>query len=307
MRATVDHLLDTLIVLFGVSTLVFLLLTLIPGDPVDVVLGESARAVDREAMRSALGLDQSWPQRLLDYYADLLHGDLGNSLVQRRPVAALILERLPATLVLALAAFLIVVFVALPLGVAAAWYRDRWPDRLVQVIALVGISIPNFWLGPLLVLLFSIALGWTPVSGNEGPASLVLPAVTLGLSMLAITTRMMRGALLEVAGMPFVQTARCKGLSESRVVWRHALPNALLPVLTVLGLQLGALLAGAVITEVVFAWPGIGSLLIDAIQQRDYPLIQGILLVIAITYVLINRGTDLLVGILDPRVGDALR
>ena len=307
MRATIDQVLDTLIVLFGVSTLVFLLLTLIPGDPVDVVLGESARAADRDAMRTALGLDQPWPQRLMAYYADLLRGDLGESLVQRRPVAALILERLPATLVLALAAFLIVVVIALPLGLAAAWYRGRWPDRLVQMIALVGISIPNFWLGPLLVLLFSIALGWTPVSGNDGPASLVLPAVTLGLSMLAITTRMMRGALLEVAGMPFVQTARCKGLAESRVVWRHALPNALLPVLTVLGLQLGGLLAGAVITEVVFAWPGIGSLLIEAIQQRDYPLIQGVVLVIAISYVLINRGTDLVVGLLDPRVRDAIR
>ncbi len=307
MRRFLDHLLDTLIVLLGVSALVFFLLALIPGDPVDVVLGESAQAADREAMRIALGLDRSWPVRLGDYYLGLLTADLGDSLVQRRPVVALIAERLPATLTLAAAAFLLVVTLAIPLGLAAAWHRGRWPDRLAQAIALMGISIPNFWLGPLLVLLFSITLGWTPVSGNEAPGSLVLPAMTLGLSMIAITTRMLRSSLLEVVSMPYIQTARCKGLSEHQVIWRHALPNALLPTLTVMGLQLSSLLAGAVITEVVFAWPGIGSLLIDAIRQRDYPLIQGIVLFIALTYVVINRVTDLLVGLLDPRVREAMQ
>jgi peptide/nickel transport system permease protein len=302
VQRIVRQLLDTLIVMIGVSTLVFFLLALIPGDPVDVVLGESARPADREAMRSALGLDQPWPQRLVDFYLGLANADLGDSLVRREPVTTLIIDRLPATLTLAGAAFLLVLLVAVPLGVTAAHHRDRWPDRLAQLISLVGISIPNFWLGPLLVLLFSIVLGWTPVSGNQSPGSLVLPALTLGLSMMAITTRMMRSAMLEVSAMPFLQTARCKGLSEQRVIWRHAMPNAMLPTLTVLGLQLGGLLAGAVITEVVFAWPGIGTLLIEAIQQRDYPLVQGIVLFIALCYVAINRGTDLLAGLLDPRV-----
>ncbi|MGD1982989.1 MAG: ABC transporter permease [Chromatiaceae bacterium] len=305
MQRLVAQLVDTLIVMIGVSTLVFLLLALIPGDPVDVVLGESAQAADRDAMRIALGLDRPWPERLFDFYAGLATGDLGDSLIRREPVLGLILDRLPATLTLAGAAFLLVVLIGIPLGVTAARHRDRWPDRTAQLVSLIGISIPNFWLGPLLVLLFSIGLGLTPVSGNQSPVGLVLPAVTLGLSMLAITARMMRSAMLEITAMPYLQTARCKGLSETRVTWRHALPNAMLPTLTVLGLQLGSLLGGAVITEVVFAWPGIGTLLIEAIQQRDYPLVQGIVLFIALSYVVINRCTDLLVGILDPRTREA--
>ena len=302
MRSLLEQLLDTLIVLFGVSTLVFLLLVLIPGDPVDVVLGESAQAADREAMRTALGLDRPLLERWGAFYLDLLRGDLGDSLLRRQPVGALILQRLPATLQLAAAAFVLVLLVALPLGVLAARHRGRWPDRLAQTFALVGVSIPNFWLGPLLVLLFSVALGWTPVSGNQEPGSLLLPALTLGLSMAAITTRMVRSSLLEIESQHFLRTARCKGLSEGAVMWRHSLPNALLPVITVLGLQLGGLLAGAVITEVVFAWPGLGSLMVDAIHQRDYPVVQGVVLVIALGYVLANRAADLLAGRLDPRI-----
>jgi peptide/nickel transport system permease protein len=302
MHSLLEQLLDTLIVLFGVSTLVFLLLVLIPGDPVDVVLGESAQAADREAMRTALGLDRPLWERWGAFYLDLLRGDLGDSLLGRQPVGALILQRLPATLQLAAAAFVLVLLVALPLGVLAARHRGRWPDRLAQTFALVGVSIPNFWLGPLLVLLFSVALGWTPVSGNQEPGSLILPALTLGLSMAAITTRMVRSSLLEIESQHFLRTARCKGLSEGAVMWRHSLPNALLPVITVLGLQLGGLLAGAVITEVVFAWPGLGSLMVDAIHQRDYPVVQGVVLVIALGYVLANRAADLLAGRLDPRI-----
>jgi peptide/nickel transport system permease protein len=302
VRLLAAQLFDTLIVLFGVSTLVFLLLVFVPGDPVDVVLGESARAADREAMRQALGLDRPLPERWALFYADLVQGDLGESLVRRQPVSALILERLPATLELAGAAFVLVIAVALPLGVLAAWYHRRWPDRLAQVFALAGLSIPNFWLGPLLVLLFSVVLGWTPVSGSLEPGSLVLPAVTLGLSMAAITTRMLRSSLLELRAQPFLRTARCKGLSELQVMLRHGLPNALLPVIVVLGLQLGSLLGGAVITEVVFAWPGIGSLLVEAISQRDYPVVQGVVLCIALGYVLANRLSDLAAAWLDPRV-----
>lgn len=302
MSRLLEQLFDTLIVMLGVSTLVFFLLVLIPGDPVDVVLGESAQAADREAMRQALGLDRPVAERLGSFYLDMVRGDLGDSLVRHRPVTGLILERLPATLELAVAAFALIVVVALPLGLVAAWHRARWPDHLARTFALLGMSIPNFWLGPLLVLGFSIGLGWTPVSGRSGLSSLVLPAATLGLSMAAITTRMVRASLLEVAGEAYLRTARCKGLSERAVIWRHALPNAMLPVIVVLGLQLGGLLAGAVITEVVFAWPGIGSLLIEAIAQRDYPLIQGIVLLIALSYVLINRASDYLAGRVDPRV-----
>jgi peptide/nickel transport system permease protein len=302
MRRLAVQLLDTLVVLFGVSALVFFLLVLIPGDPVDVVLGESARAADREAMRAALGLDRPLAERFLDFHLGLLQGDLGDSLLRHQPVSALILERLPATAQLAAAAFVLVVLIALPLGIVAAWHHRKWPDRAAQLFALVGVSIPNFWLGPLLVLAFSVQLGWTPVSGNTEPGSLILPALTLGLSMAAITTRMVRSSLLEIASQPFLRTARCKGLGERQVMLRHALPNALLPVITVLGLQLGGLLAGAVITEVVFAWPGIGSLLIDAIRQRDYPVMQGVVLLIAFSYVLVNRATDLLAAGLDPRI-----
>lgn len=306
MRILLQQLVDTLIVLFGVSTLVFLLLALIPGDPVDVVLGESAQAADRTAMREALGLDRPLVQRWGLFYVDLIRGDLGESLVRRQPVADLLLQRLPATLQLAAAAFLLVLLTAMPLGILAARFRGRWPDRMAQSIALIGVSIPNFWLGPLLVLLFSVWLGWTPVSGNLEPGSLILPAVTLGLSMAAITTRMVRSSLLETVSQPFIRTAYCKGLGETSVMLRHSLPNAMLPVITILGLQLGSLLAGAVITEVVFAWPGIGSLLVDAIRQRDYPLVQGIVLFIALTYVLVNRLSDLLSGWLDPRIRDPL-
>ncbi len=306
MQRLAEGLLDTLIVLIGVTTLVFFLLALVPGDPVDVVLGESAQAADRDAMRAALGLDRPLLERWAIFYTDLLRGDLGDSLVRHRPVAGLILERLPATLLLAAAAFGLVIVIALPLGMLAARYRGRWPDVLAQGFALFGLSIPNFWLGPLLVLLFSVALGWTPVSGNLEPGSLILPAVTLGLSMAAITTRMVRGSLLEIESQPFLRTARCKGLSEPAVMWRHALPNALPPVITVLGLQLGGLLAGAVITEVVFAWPGIGSLLIDAIRQRDYPVVQGVVLLIAVCYVLVNRLADQLAARVDPRIREGL-
>ena len=305
MRRLLDSLFDTLIVLFGVTTLVFLLLSLVPGDPVDVVLGESAQAADREAMRAAMGLDRPLIDRWAAFYVDLARGDLGDSLVRRQAVSKLIAERLPATVVLTAAAFLLVLLIALPLGTLAARYRDRWPDRLAQSFALIGLSIPNFWLGPLLVLLFSVGLGWTPVSGMQEPASLLLPAITLGLSMAAITTRMVRGSLLEVGSQPFMHTARCKGLSERTVMLRHALPNALPPVIIVLGLQLGGLLAGAVITEVVFAWPGIGTLLIDAIRQRDFPVVQGVVLLIAVTYVLTNRLADQVAAWVDPRIRDA--
>jgi len=286
----------------GVALLVFLLIHLIPGDPVERLLGESARPADREALRIALGLDQPLWRQLLDYAAGLVRGDLGLSLVSGKPVGDLILAQLPATLELAAAALAVAVIVAVPLGVTAATrHRSGW-DSGAMAFSLIGVSVPNFWLGPVLILVFSLWLGWTPVSGREGPLSLVLPALTLGISLAAVLARMVRSSLLEVLGEDYVRTARAKGLGEAVVVWRHGLRNALLPVITVLGLQLGALLGGAVITETVFSWPGIGSLLVDAIQARDYPVAQGCVLVISLTYVAVNLVTDLLYAVADPRI-----
>lgn len=301
MRNVLQRLADTLLTLLLVAGLVFVLIHLIPGDPIDVMLGESSLAADRVALRHQLGLDLPLWQQLLHYYGGIFQGDLGLSLHQGKPVAALIGERLPATAQLAGTALLLALALSLPLGVIAARRAGRWQDSAASSIALLGLSIPNFWLGPLLILIFSIALGLTPVSGREGVLSLLLPAFTLGLSLAAINTRMVRTSLLEVLEQPFVRTARAKGLSESRAVWRHALPNAALPVLTLLGLQLGHLLAGAVITETVFSWPGIGTLMMDAIRQRDYPVVQGCVLFISCTYVVVNALTDIAYGWLDPR------
>lgn len=299
------RLFDTLVVMLGVSSLVFFLIALVPGDPVDVMLGETAATADREAMRQRLGLDRPVLERWVDYLAGLARGDLGVSLIRDRPVADLIAQRLPATAQLAAAAFTGVVVLVLPLGMLAAARKGSAVDRFATLLALIGQSIPNFWLGPILVLTFSVALGWLPVSGAQAPGSIILPALTLGLSMAAVGMRMLRASLLEIASADFLRTARAKGAGPVRLALRHALPNALLPVITLLGLQLGALLAGAVITEVVFAWPGIGSLLIDAIRQRDYPLVQGVVLVIALFYVLSNQFTDLLLRWIDPRIREA--
>ena len=296
------RLLDLLLVLLGVALLVFLLIHLIPGDPVEVMLGESAQAADKAALRTALGLDRPLWLQLSDYAAGLAQLDLGTSLHSRRPVAELLGERIPATFRLGAAAFVLALAISLPLGVAAARYRGRWPDRLASGFALLGLSVPNFWLGPLLILCFSVWLGWTPVSGDAEPASLILPALTLGMSLAALNTRMVRSSLLEVMHEDYVRTARAKGRSAAAAMWRHALPNAALPVLTLLGLQLGGLLAGTVITEVVFGWPGVGSLMVDAIRQRDYPVVQGCVLFVSLVYVGFNGLVDALYGVIDPRI-----
>jgi peptide/nickel transport system permease protein len=297
-----SRLLSSLVVILGVACLVFLLIHLVPGDPVDVMLGESARPADREALRLALGLDQSLGRQLIDYFLGLMRLDLGVSLHSKLPVSQVLATRIPATLQLAAAALIFALTIALPLGWMAAVKRGRAWDWGAMSFSLLGISIPNFWLGPVLILVFSLWLGWTPVSGRESLASLILPALTLGSALAAILARMVRSSLLEVLGEDYVRTARAKGLHEFRVVWRHALRNAWLPVVTLLGLQLGALLGGAVVTEVVFDWPGIGSLLIAAIQQRDYPVVQGCVLFISLVYVLVNTLTDLVYGLIDPRI-----
>jgi peptide/nickel transport system permease protein len=296
------RLMTSLVTLIGVVSLVFFLIHLIPGDPVEYILGDSARPADREALRSELGLDRPLVVQYADYLSGLVRFDLGHSLHSKQPVSTLLLERLPATLELSLAAFLLAVLIAFPLGVLAATRSGTPWDSSAMMISLLGVSIPNFWLGPMLILLFSLWLGLTPVSGMEQPGSLVLPAVTLGVSLAAILARMVRSSLLEVLNEDYIRTARAKGVSEQVVVWKHALANALLPVITLLGLQFGALLAGSVITEKVFSWPGVGLLLIDAIQQRDYPVVQGAVLLIAVSYLVVNRLTDLLYRAVDPRI-----
>ncbi len=296
------RLVSALLVMLGVVCLVFLLIHLIPGDPVDVMLGESARPADRAALRTSLGLDQPIGTQLSGYLSGVLRLDLGTSLHSNQPVSQLLASRIPATLQLAFAALACALVLALPLGLLAATRRGTGWDWGAMGFSTLGVSIPNFWLGPLLILCFSLWLGWTPVSGRETAASLILPAVTLGTGFAAILARMIRSSLLEILGEDFVRTARAKGLAEGQVLWRHAMRNAWLPVLTLIGMQLGALLGGAVVTEVVFDWPGIGSLMIDAIQRRDYPVVQGCVLFVSLAYVLVNTLTDMLYGVVDPRI-----
>jgi peptide/nickel transport system permease protein len=290
------------IVVLGVVSIVFLLIHLIPGDPVDVMLGEGATPADRVALRSSLGLDQPLAVQFGGYLEGLLQLDLGTSFRSQRPVTELLLERLPATAWLAITSLLIAVVLALPLGMLAAVRRDTPWDTGSMAFSMLGVSIPNFWLGPLLILVFSLWLGWFPVSGRETAGAVVLPALTLGTGLAAILSRMVRSSLLEVLGEDYIRTARAKGLPPHRILLRHGLRNALLPVITLLGLQLGALLAGAVVTETVFSWPGIGLLTIEAIQTRDYPVVQACVLLISLTYVLVNLLTDLAYAWIDPRI-----
>jgi peptide/nickel transport system permease protein len=291
-------------VVWGVSTFVFLIIHLIPGDPIDLMLGENATQVDRQTLRRQLGLDQPLWQQYTTFVQRLVHGDLGQSLHSSRPVQTLIAERLPATAWLALAALCVSVGLAIPLGIFAALRPRSWLDTGSMVLALLGVSMPNFWLGPLLILIFSIQFGWLPVSGR-GDGSLpylILPAVTLGTGMMAVLTRMTRSSMMETLREDYIRTAAAKGLTAWTVVVKHALSNALIPLVTLIGLQGGALLGGAVITETIFAWPGLGELTVRAIQQRDYPVVQGCVLVIALTYVVMNMITDILYAIVDPRI-----
>ena len=286
----------------GAVTLVFFFLHLIPGDPVEVMLGETAQQADKERLRQELGLNQPLYVQYGRFMAGIVQGDLGGSYFYRRPVVQVIAERAPATVELALAAFIVAGLIAIPLGIIAAMREGTAVDNAAVLFSLVGVSLPNFWLGPLLIILFSIKLGWLPVSGRAGVASLVLPAITLGAAFAAILSRMTRASLLERLGEDYLMVARAKGLPEWKVILKHALRNALIPIITVMGLQIGALLSGAIITENVFSWPGIGTLLINAIEARDYPLVQGCILFISLSYVLVNLLTDLFYGWADPRI-----
>lgn len=299
---TLKRLLQLIPVLWGVVTLVFLLLHMIPGDPVDLMLGDQALTTDRQAMRSALGLDKPLWNQYIDYLNDLLHGDLGQSVHSQLAVGDEIRGRFPASFELMVGGLCVALGLALPLGILAALRPRSWIDGGAMAVSFLGVSIPNFWFGPLLILAFAVQLDLLPVSGRGTWQHLILPAITLGTAMAAMLSRLVRASLMDALGGEYVRTARAKGLSETTVVLRHALPNALIPVVTVIGLQIGGLLSGAIITEAVFSWPGVGSLLLDGIQSRDYPLVQGCVLVVALIYVVVNLMTDLVYAWLDPRV-----
>ena len=287
---------------FAILTIVFSFLRILPGDPVEAMLGEGAQATDVESLRKQLLLDQPMWKQYSTYLWKVFQGDLGDSWSFQMPVTGLILSRFPATAEMAFAGMLVAFVISFPLGVLAARRPNHWMDRLATIFAVSGAAIPHFWLGPLLILVFSIGTGWFPVSGRGSFAHIVLPALTLGTALAAILMRMLRSSLLEVMNADYIRTAQAKGCSESQILFHHALRNALLPVVTLIALQFGSLLTGAVITETIFSWPGLGRLLIQAIFSRDYPLVQGCVLVFAIVYLLANLVADLLYSVLDPRI-----
>jgi len=289
-------------VLFGVVLLTFLLVHSVPGDPVEVMLGESASSADRMQLRSDLGLDQPIYVQFGVYLNKLAHGDLGVSIHSKKPIVDLLAERLPATAKLALLALSFAILIGLPLGVVAALKVNQWPDKLANFISLSISAMPHFWMGPMLMMVFALWLGLLPVSGMERGVAIILPALTLGFGLAAILTRMTRASMLEVLHEDFIRTARAKGLAERSVILRHVLRAALLPIVTVLGLQLGSLLAGTVITETIFSWDGIGRLLVESIEKRDYPVTQACVLVVALVYVMVNLATDIIYIKIDPRV-----
>lgn len=310
MKQTFTRLVLTLPVVWLVVSLVFLLIHLVPGDPIEMMLGEGATPADIDALRHQLGLDQSLWHQYVHYWAGVVHGDLGISIRLHDSVGHLIAQRYPFTIALTLSSLVLAIVLALPAGIAAALRRGKWLDQVLSVVSLFGLSVPAIALGPVLILVFSIVLGWTPVSGaNAGGGSgmidwryLLLPSIAMGASLAAILTRMVRTAMLEEMGQDYIRTARAKGLSETAVLWRHALPNAMVPIVTVIGLQFGALLAGAIVTETIFSWPGLGRLTVSAISNRDYALVQGCLLAIGLTYVLVNFMTDVVYRWINPRI-----
>ena len=302
LKYLVRRLLLVIPVLLGVATLVFSLIHVIPGDPAQTILGDTGSQEEVEVLRQQLGLDRPIIEQYLTFLKGFVQGDLGTSLRTNQPVTAMIAERIPATLELALASMICAVMFAIPLGVAAAVWRGTIIDYSAMTLALIAVSIPNFWLGPLLALVFGVELGWLPVSGRGTLAHLIMPAASLGTGLAAILARMTRATLLEELREQYVIAARARGASKTRAILAHAFRNSLIPVVTLVGLQFGVVLTGAVITETIFAWPGIGRLLIQSISFRDYPLVQGCVLMISIAYVGVNLLTDLAYGVLDPRI-----
>ena len=302
LRSLLMRLGFTLPVLWLVVSIVFLLIHIVPGDPVEQMLGEGARPADIAALRHAYGLDLPLHTQYARYWRGVLHGDLGQSIRLNDSVTHLVLTRYPFTVELTTAALIIALLLAIPAGISAALHRGQTRDHVLSVVSLLGLSFPAFALGPILILLVSIKLGWLPVSGAGDLSHLILPAVTMGSALAAILTRMVRTSMLEELSQDYIRTARAKGLPERTVVYKHALRNAMIPVMTLIGLQFGALLAGAIVTETIFSWPGIGRLTVSAISNRDYPLLQGCILAIGLTYVLVNLATDVLYMVVNPRI-----
>jgi ABC-type dipeptide/oligopeptide/nickel transport system permease component len=301
-RYFIRRVLLALPVLFGVATLVFSLIHLVPGDPAQAMMGDGAAPQDVAELRKTLGLDQPLLTQYAAFMGNAIKGDLGTSFRTGQPVTTMIAERVPATAELAVAAMVVAVLLAIPLGAVAAVWRGTAVDYGAMTFALAGVSIPNFWLGPLLAIVFAVELGWLPVSGRGTLGHLLLPAVSLGLALAAILARMTRASLLDELNELYVRAARARGVSRASSITIHALRNSLIPLMTIVALQFGAVLTGAVITETIFAWPGVGRLLIQSIGFRDYPLVQGCILLIAVTYVTVNLVTDLLYGVVDPRI-----
>lgn len=298
----IKQLIGFCVVIFGVLLLTFLLIHLVPGDPVEVMLGESASSADREVLRAQLGLNQPIIYQFGHYLSKLAHADFGLSIHTQTPIIELIKTRYPATLKLAFVSLLIGLSIGVPMGIYAALKAGKWQDLIVTLVSVRLSAMPAFWLGPMLMLIFAVWLGWLPVSGMESNTSIILPALTLGFGLSAILTRMTRTSLLEVLSDDYIRTARAKGLTESNVIIRHALRAALLPIITIVGLQMGSLLAGTVITETIFSWDGIGRLLVESIEKRDYPVTQACVLLVALSYVVVNLLTDMLYRLADPRV-----
>jgi len=299
----IRRLLQMIPITLGILTLIFSLIHLIPGDPAMQIAGEGARPEDVMNVRKALGLDQPLWKQYVTYITNLAQGDLGRSFRTNESVAREIAVRYPATMQLAFGAMFVAILVSFPLGIISAIYRNSWIDNVARFFALIGVSMPSFWFGPLLIIAFAINRHWFPVSGREdGWRSLVLPSLTMGLALSAILTRMIRVSLADELGQLYVTTAIAKGVTRGKAIFRHALKNALIPVITILGLQFGSLLTGAIITEQIFSWPGLGRLLIQSITTRDYPQVQASILVIALTYIMVNFISDLLYGIVDPRI-----
>ncbi|HEY0788901.1 MAG TPA: ABC transporter permease [Thermoanaerobaculia bacterium] len=299
----IRRLIQVIPITFGIMTLIFALIHMIPGDPAVQIAGEGARAADVERVRHQLGLDKPLWEQYVDYLGGVVKGDLGVSFRTQQPVAQQVFQRYPATLQLAFGGMLVALVVAFPLGIISAIFRISCIDNVARFFALIGVSMPSFWFGPLLIIAFAIHLGWFPVSGREeGLKSIVLPSLTMGLALAAILTRMIRVSLAEELNQLYVTTALAKGVGRKKAIFVHGLRNALIPVITIVGLQFGSLLTGAIITEQIFSWPGLGRLLIQSINARDYPQVQASILVIALTYILINLITDILYAFVDPRI-----
>ncbi len=289
-------------VALSVLVLTSLMIHIVPGDPVDSILGDQASAEDKADLRQRLGLDASIASQIVHYTTTAIRGDLGTSLINHRPVTDLISERLPATVELALCAMVWTILLGVPIGILSAVRAGTWVDSVAMAISMLGVATPSFWIGPMLVLFFSVYLGVLPVSGRGDWTTYILPSMVLGTALMAIISRMTRNSMLDTLKDDFVRTARAKGLSESVVIGKHAFRNAALPLVTIIGLQFGVLLTGAVITEKIFDWPGVGTLMLEGLFTRDYPVVQGCVVLFAMTYVIVNLITDLAYGLIDPRI-----